>query len=79
MANTTNLRFSLPGASVSFHHKKSRDCSCSNNTKPVFQEDYNITGIPRYFLIDKEGKIVSVYAPTPGKDFETLIDKTLKE
>ena len=45
----------------------------------TFQEDYNITGIPRYFLIDKEGKIVSVYAPTPGKDFETLIDKTLKE
>lgn len=45
----------------------------------TFQEDYNITGIPRYFLIDKEGKIVSVYAPTPGKDFETLIDRTLKK
>ena len=44
----------------------------------TFQEDYNITGIPRYFLIDKEGKIVSVYAPTPGKDFETLINRTLK-
>lgn len=43
----------------------------------TFQKDYNITGIPRYFLIDKEGKIVSVYAPTPGKAFEALINKTL--
>ena len=33
----------------------------------------------RYFLIDKEGKIVSVYAPTPGKDFEALIDMTLQK
>lgn len=45
----------------------------------TFQENYNITGIPRYFLIDKEGKIVSVYAPTPGKDFETLIDRVLQK
>lgn len=44
-----------------------------------FQDDYNITGIPRYFLIDREGRIVSVYAPTPGKDLERLIDKTLKK
>lgn len=43
-----------------------------------FQKDYNITGIPRYFLIDKEGRIVSVYAPTPGEAFEKLIDQTLK-
>ena len=25
----------------------------------TFQKDYNITGIPRYFLIDKEGKVVA--------------------
>lgn len=43
-----------------------------------FQKDYNITGIPRYFLLDKEGRIVSVYAPTPGEVFEKLIDQTLK-
>lgn len=43
----------------------------------TFQKDYNITGIPRYFLIDQEGKIVSVYAPTPGEAFETLINRTL--
>lgn len=44
-----------------------------------FDKDYNITGIPRYFLIDREGKIVSVYAPTPGEDFKRLIDKTLNK
>lgn len=42
-----------------------------------FQKKYNITGIPRYFLIDKEGNIVTVYAPAPGKAFEALIDRTL--
>lgn len=45
----------------------------------TFQKDYNITGIPRYFLIGKEGEIVSVYAPAPGKAFEALIDKTLEK
>ncbi|WP_455510169.1 TlpA family protein disulfide reductase [Butyricimonas paravirosa] len=42
-----------------------------------FQKKYNITGIPRYFLIDKEGNIVTVYAPAPGEAFETLIDRVL--
>lgn len=42
-----------------------------------FSENYNITGIPRYFLIDKEGKIVTVYAPSPGKDLEVLINQML--
>lgn len=45
----------------------------------TFSKDYNITGIPRYFLFDKQGNIVSVYAPTPGKDFKKLIDKTLNQ
>ncbi len=43
-----------------------------------FAENYNITGIPRYFVIDKEGKIVSVYAPAPGKDLEDMINQTLE-
>lgn len=42
-----------------------------------FQDKYNITGIPRYMLIDREGNIVTVFAPSPGKDFEKLIEKTL--
>lgn len=43
-----------------------------------FADNYNITGIPRYFIIDKEGKIVSVYAPAPGKDLEDMINQTLE-
>ena len=45
--------------------------------KCSFGADYRITGIPRYFLLDKQGKIVSVYAPAPGEDLKRLIDKTL--
>ena len=43
-----------------------------------FSVRYNITGIPRYFIIDKEGKIVSVYMPSPGEDFERVINETLE-
>ncbi len=43
----------------------------------TFSQDYNITGIPRYFVIDREGKIVNVYCPTPGDHFKSIIDKTL--
>lgn len=44
-----------------------------------FQKEYNITGIPRYFIIDKKGKIVTVYAPSPGDEFIEMIDNTLKK
>lgn len=44
----------------------------------TFSEDYNITGIPRYFIIDKEGKIVNVYCPSPtNRKFEEMILQTL--
>lgn len=43
-----------------------------------FETEYHITGIPRYFIIDKEGKIVTVFAPGPGKEMKTLIQNTLK-
>lgn len=43
-----------------------------------FSKDYNITGIPRYFVIDAEGKIVTVYAPSPGDDLIDIIEKALK-
>lgn len=44
----------------------------------TFSDDYNITGIPRYFVIDREGKIVNVYAPAPdSKRFDDLIQQTL--
>lgn len=49
----------------------------ASKTTSDFHKDYNITGIPRYFLIDKQGNIVTVYAPTPGEAFEALINRTL--
>lgn len=46
----------------------------------TFSDDYNITGIPRYFVIDREGKIVNVYAYAPDSPkFEKLINETLGE
>lgn len=41
---------------------------------------YQIEGIPRFMIFDKEGKIVSIDAPRPsGDDFRKLIEQTLKE
>lgn len=42
-----------------------------------FQEDYHITGIPRYLVIDREGRIVSVYTPTSGPLFKEMIEGAL--
>lgn len=47
--------------------------------KTSFKKDYNISGIPRYILIDKEGNNVTLYAPSPGKAFQELIDNTLNK
>ena len=44
-----------------------------------FLEKYMITGIPRYFIIDREGKIVTLFAPSPGAYFESLIENALGE
>ena len=44
-----------------------------------FKDQYNIIGIPRYFLIDKKGKIVTVWAPKPGKELKELIDNLLND
>ena len=41
--------------------------------------EYHINGVPRYFIIDKEGKIVTVFAPGPGKEMKALIQNTLKQ
>ena len=32
-----------------------------------FIENYDLTGIPRFFLISKEGKIISISAPRPSE------------
>ncbi len=37
-----------------------------NDWKSQFVEEYNIQGIPRFILIDKEGKVVEASAPRPS-------------
>ena len=46
--------------------------------KSDFVKDYHITGVPRYMVIDREGKIVSLVAPNPANPkLKELILKTL--
>lgn len=46
--------------------------------KASFNEKYNIVGIPRYFIIDRNGNNVTLYAPSPNKAaFREMIDKIL--
>jgi hypothetical protein len=42
---------------------------------------YNVNSIPRFVLIDEEGKIVSVDAPRPssGEEIRRLIDRVLND
>lgn len=42
-----------------------------------FESDYHISGVPRYIVIDQEGKIVSAYAPPPSGGLEEIIEQTL--
>lgn len=44
-----------------------------------FISDYQVVGVPRYLIIDKKGKIVSVFAPGPGKEMKELIQNALKQ
>ncbi|MEN8157478.1 MAG: TlpA disulfide reductase family protein [Bacteroidota bacterium] len=47
--------------------------------KTDFIEKYNITGAPRYMVIDKQGNIVNVYTPGPGGlEFEETFIKALE-
>ena len=48
-------------------------------TKSVLFEKYSINGIPRFMLIDKEGKIITVNAPRPSDDkIDTYLEKYSK-
>lgn len=51
------------------------DCSVESQ----FESDYHISGVPRYIVLDKEGKIVSAYAPPPGGGLEEIIENTIKK
>ncbi len=40
---------------------------------------YNISGIPRFMLIDKEGKIISTDAPRPSQGIVAVLQKELRK
>ena len=42
-----------------------------------FEEKYFVAGVPRYIVIDKEGKIISAFAPKPGSGLKELIMNNL--
>jgi len=50
-----------------------------SNYNESIGEYYKITGIPRFMIFDKEGKIVTVDAPRPSNpEFKKIIEQTLK-
>lgn len=44
----------------------------------TFEKDYQISGVPRYLVIDKEGNLIAAFASPPGdgevvgRDFGTM-------
>lgn len=61
-------------------HKLSGLKNLIMGAKTDFKPVYNIQGIPRYIVIDKEGVNVTLYAPSPDNvEFRRLIDKTLNK
>ncbi len=50
--------------------------NCSEQSQ--LESDYHISGVPRYMVLDKEGKIVSAYAPPPGGGLEEIIENTIE-
>ena len=48
-------------------------------TRSEFSEHFNITGIPRFIILDKEGRIYDANAPRPSEPLITnLLDELLK-
>lgn len=49
-----------------------------NDWKSQFVQDYNINGIPRFILLDKEGNIINANAPRPSNpEIRTLLDENI--
>ena len=44
----------------------------------LFESEYHISGVPRYIIIDKQGNIVTAYAPPPGGGLEEHITRLLE-
>ena len=45
----------------------------------IWQDQYYIKDLPRYLLIDKDGIIISVYAPRPSENMEEVLERLLKQ
>lgn len=43
-----------------------------------FETDYNISGLPRYIIIDGKGNIFKAFASSPDKDLEKQIEEAIK-
>ena len=44
-----------------------------------FEDKYNVSGVPRYIIIDKNGNIITAYAPTPGDNMREIICEYLNK
>jgi len=44
-----------------------------------FEDDYFVSGVPRYLIIDKAGNLVTAFAPSPGNGLEELVEKLLND
>ena len=49
------------------------------STTEQFEERYFVSAVPRYIVIDKQGKIISVFAPKPGDELKEIIVKALND
>ncbi len=47
--------------------------------KNPFCDDYGIMGVPKYFIIGKDGKFLSRDVPGPGDGFEEMVDEVLSK
>ncbi|WP_298365075.1 redoxin family protein [uncultured Lutibacter sp.] len=84
-----NIEFVSISVDVAKDHKKWKEMVAEkelggiqlfadNNWKSDFVQGYKINGIPRFILIDDEGKIVSSDAPRPSSDeLKVLLDGLL--
>lgn len=48
------------------------------STEAQFEEKYYISSVPRYIVIDKQGYIVSAFAPKPGEALKEIINELRK-
>ena len=50
----------------------------ASENRSTFQVDYFVRSVPKYFVIDKEGRFVDSMAPHPGEGLEELLEELLK-